>query len=78
MHHHPNPDDALAQAILALLTEDHTGLWSREELERTLAPTTAHRTEEAIQELYGAGLLHRVGDLVCASRAAHTAQRLAA
>jgi hypothetical protein len=78
MHAHPNPDDALAQAILGLLTDDHAGLWSRDELDRTLAPTTAASTEEALRALYGAGLIHHVGDFVFASRAAHAAQRLAA
>ena len=78
MHHNPNLDDALAQALLALLTEDHAGLWSLDELDKTLTPGAKHRTEEAVQTLYGAGLVHRVGDLVCATRAAHVAQRLAA
>lgn len=78
MHHHPNPHDALAQAILALLIEDHAGLWSLHELERTMAPTTSGDTEEAVQALHGAGLVHRVGEFVFASLAAHTAQRLAA
>src|ERR1700742_4454481 len=78
MHHHPNPHDALAQAILALLTEVHAGLWSLHELKRTLAPTAPHDTDEAVQALHGAGLLPRAGGCVFASRAAHTAQRLAA
>ena len=84
MHHHPSPvstDDALAQAILGLLIHDHPGLWSLAELDRTLTPSAsapaAHRTEDAVEVLYAAGLLHRTGEFVFASRAAHAAQRLA-
>jgi HD-like signal output (HDOD) protein len=33
--------------------------------------------EDAVEDLYAAGLIHRLGHLVCATRAAHEAQRLA-
>jgi hypothetical protein len=77
----PNPTDALAQAILGLLIDDHPGLWSMAELDRTLTPSTrpaaSHETVDAVETLHAAGLLNRVGDYVFASRAAHAAQRLA-
>lgn len=93
MHHHPIPDpaspdrdDAIAQALLALLVHDHPGLWSLSELDRSLtssgqassgAEPPRHPTEDAVQRLYAAGLLGRVGQYVFATRAAHEAQRLA-
>jgi HD-like signal output (HDOD) protein len=93
MHHQPIPGfesgdsaEALAQAILGLLIDDHQGLWSLSELDRSLtssgriaagAEPPRHVTEDAVEALYAAGLLHRVGQFVFASRAAHAAQRLA-
>jgi hypothetical protein len=81
MHHHPNPEDVLAQAILGLLIDDHPGLWAIAELERTLTPSSSPRPDpaaaDAIEALHAAGLIHRVGDFVFATRAAHAAQRLA-
>ena len=91
MHHHPIPacptaDDALAQAILGLLTQDHPGLWSLAELDRSLTPSgetpigeepRRHTTEDAVEQLYAAGLIHRMGQFVFASRAAHATQSLA-
>jgi hypothetical protein len=81
MHRQPIPADALAQAILGLLIDDHPGLWSLTELNRSLTPSAAeptpHLTDDAIETLHAAGLLNRVGDCVFASRAAHEAQRLA-
>lgn len=93
MHHHPipgpelgDPVEALAQAILGLLTHDHPGLWSLSELDRSLTSSGKTQpgaepprapTEDAIEQLYAAGLIHRVGQFVFATRAAHAAQRLA-
>jgi HD-like signal output (HDOD) protein len=85
MHPQPNPGsdpDVLAHAILGLLTEDHPGLWSIADVDRALRPSNAAATgstptRDAIEALYAAGLLNRVGDCVFASRAAHEAQRLA-
>jgi hypothetical protein len=76
-----DPSEALAQAILGLLIDDHPGLWSLAELDRSLTPSTAppaaYRTEDAVEQLYAAGLIHRTGEFVFATRAAHAAQRLA-
>ncbi len=83
MHDHPIPvesDDALARAILDLLTIDHPGHWSMAELDRTLTPSgtpSSTHTMDVVEALYAAGLLHRHGDFVFATRAAHEAQRLA-
>ena len=93
MHRNPNPgcspdsaEDSLDEALLGLLVHDHPGLWSLTELNRSLTsssqtaggdePPTCD-TEDAIERLYAAGLIHRVSQFVFATRAAHTAQRLA-
>ncbi len=93
MHHNPNPglapgdcEHALDQALLDLLIHDHPGLWSLSELSRSLTSSgqtadtgepPTHETEDAIERLYAAGLIHRIGSYVFATRAAHNAQRLA-
>jgi hypothetical protein len=92
MHHNPNPgvepgtaEDPLDQALLDLLIHDHPGLWSLSELSRSLTSSSqtvsgneppTHDTEDAIERLYAAGLIHRVGQFVFATCAAHMAQRL--
>jgi hypothetical protein len=93
MHHNPIPgvepaaaEDAFDAALLGLLTIDHAGHWSLAELSRSLISSAQvggghepprHEVEDAIERLYAAGLIHRVGQFVFATRAAHTAQRLA-
>jgi hypothetical protein len=93
MHTQPNPgiaptiaEDLFDSALLGLLIHDHDGLWSIAELSRCMASSTqaagvaeapAHETEDAIERLHAAGLIHRVGHFVFATRAAHAAQRLA-
>lgn len=94
MHDHPirgcaeaDPDGPLKQAVLGLIVYDHQGLWSLSELDRSLQasaeartgdePSRA-RTEDIVQQLYAAGLLHRVGQFVFATRAAIEATRHAA
>jgi hypothetical protein len=93
MHSQPNPaatvgtaEDSFDEALLGLLVHDHPGLWSVDELCRSLtssAQTAASGevetcdTEDAIERLFAAGLIHRVGGFVFATRAAHCAQRLA-
>ncbi len=93
MHSQPNPATAAGtaeasfdEALLGLLIDDHPGLWSLAELNRSLTsssqtadggePSTCD-TEDAVERLYAAGLIHRIGTYVFATRAAHTAQRLA-
>ena len=84
MHTQPNPQ-ALHQALLTLLLEeDGPALWSLTELDRTLtassrakAPAIDHSIEDAVEDLYAAGLVHRVGQFVFATRAAHVAEQLA-
>jgi hypothetical protein len=93
MLHNPIPglvpgdaEDAIDGALLGLLIDDHDGLWSIAELSHSLTSSSqcvggcapsAHETEDAVERLYAAGLIHRVGQFVFASRAAHVAQRLA-
>jgi hypothetical protein len=94
MHSQPNPsacsvgsaEDSVDEALLGLLTHDHTGLWSIGELSRSLTSSAQAAasgevetcdTEDAIERLFAAGLIHRVGGFVFATRAAHTAQHLA-
>ncbi len=79
MHHHPIPDPTLAEAILALLIDDHPGLWHVAELERSLSSPHAERstdTEDALASLYADGLVHRTGEFVFATRAAHASRKL--
>jgi hypothetical protein len=90
MHTQPNPaptigsaEDAFDEALLGLLIHDHPGLWSIAELTRSLTSSAqgydppTHETEDAIERLHAAGLIHRIGSFVFATRSAHAAQRLA-
>jgi hypothetical protein len=93
MHRNPIPgtmpgiaEDSFDSALLGLLIHDDTVLWSIAELARSLSSSTAsagvgeaptHETEDAIERLHAAGLIHRVGQFVFATRTAHAAQRLA-
>ncbi len=85
--HAPDDPTQLKQALLGLLVHDHQGLWSMTELDRALHPssdtppaTEPNRAcvEDAVEDLYATGLIHRIGAYVCATRAAHEAERLAA
>ncbi len=76
----------LKQALLMLVLEDRPGLWTLAELDRQLHPSSDTQlgdepsrvdVEDAVEDLYAAGLLHRLGTFVFASRAAHAAQLLA-
>jgi aryl-alcohol dehydrogenase-like predicted oxidoreductase len=84
----PEPDDpdTLKQALLGLLVCDYPSLWTLTELDRQLQPSSATppgaepsriATEDALEDLYAAGLVHRLGVYVFATRAAHEAHRLA-
>ncbi len=79
-------EDSVDEALLGLLVCDHPGLWSITELSRSLTSSAQTAddgeietcdTEDAIERLHAAGLIHRIGTYVFATRAAHTAQRLA-
>jgi hypothetical protein len=76
MLHHPNPE-AVTHALLDLLVRERASLWSVDALNRALYPPDAPgSTDDAIADLYAAGLVHRVGDFVFASRAAVEAERI--
>ena len=92
MHRNPNPgcepgsaEDTFDEALLGLLVHDHPGLWSLTELTRSLTSSVqtadgceppACDTEDAVERLYAAGLLGRIGQYVFATQAARTADRL--
>ncbi len=82
----PGDPHTLKQALLGLLLEDRPVLWTLTELDRQLHPSSETQpgdepsridVEDAIEDLYAAGLLHRLGTYVFATRAAHEAHRLA-
>ncbi len=93
MHSQPNPaaaagtaEDSFDEALLGLLVHEHPGLWSVAELCRSLTSSAQAAasgevetcdTADAIERLHAAGLIHRIGGFVFATRAAHCAQRLA-
>lgn len=63
-------DGQVEAAILSLLLDFQTGsVWSVEEVVRELSATRLE-TMDALASLHGAGLLHRCGEFVFASRAA--------
>jgi hypothetical protein len=75
MHEQTNPrppaeDDAIVDgAILDMLLHDEPqGVWSVEEVARALDDALA--AADAIARLHAAGLVHRLGDFVFATRAA--------
>jgi hypothetical protein len=87
LHHRTRvhaPDDPihLKQALLGLLVIDHPGLWSIAELTRSLIPSSGNgpdspaTVEDALEDLYAAGLIHRLGSYVFATRAAHEAEHV--
>ena len=59
-----------AAIIMLLLSTDHHGLWSREELIRELSASRLESTD-ALAGLAASGLIHELGtDFVAATRAA--------
>jgi hypothetical protein len=79
-------EDAFDAALLDLLIHDHPSLWSISELSRSLTSSSqttdgteppTHETEDAIERLFAAGLIHRMGQFVFATRSAHAVKRLA-
>jgi hypothetical protein len=84
--HTPTDPVDLNQTLLGLLVvHDHPTLWSMTELGRTLASSDEACTgtepchadvEDAVADLYAAGLIHRIGQFVFATRAAYEAARV--
>lgn len=74
MHAQPNPthpsteDTAYDALVLDLLLIEHDGLWSIAELQQMLGNEPA--VEDTLARLHGLGLIHRIENLVCATRAA--------
>ncbi|MGA9284080.1 MAG: hypothetical protein WBV85_01425 [Solirubrobacteraceae bacterium] len=71
----PRSDGAQAAILSLLLGEDHHGLWSREELERTLSADPLS-VKDAIAELLAAGLVYQLDQFLLASQAARSFDRL--
>ena len=67
-------DDATDQAIMGLLLIDHLGLWSVGEVVREMGDEL--RAQDGLARLVGAGLIHRLGEFVFATRAADRAAAL--
>jgi hypothetical protein len=74
------------QVVLDLVLGDYPVLWTLAELDRSLASSRCAssgeeppraRVEDAVADLYAAGLVHRCGQFVFASRSAVEAERLA-
>jgi hypothetical protein len=82
LHHRTRahaPDDPiqLKQTLLGLVVCDHPGLWSLTELDHYLHPSSdtpaaaepsRAATEDAVEDLYAAGLIHRIGHYVSPRR----------
>jgi hypothetical protein len=71
-----DPGRAEAAIIVLLLSGDHHGVWSREELIRELSASRLEAAD-ALSGLAGAGLIHELGpDFVVVSRAAQRMDQL--
>lgn len=81
MHTQTNPDPwSDHRTVLDLLVVNHPAPWTLAELARALGSDddpADTRARDALADLYGAGLVNRVGDLYVASRAAVEGARLA-
>jgi hypothetical protein len=85
MHDQPSPApratprdclETTEQAVLALLVDEHPAQLSRDELMREFAPDVQVFVDDALHALVGAGLAHRHGPFIFATRAAVTYERL--
>ena len=70
----PSDTDTTASAVLEILLEDYPAQFHIEEVIREVAPSAGFGDRDevanAIRDLVRAGLLHRSGDFVFATRAA--------
>lgn len=60
-------EEGIDLAVLTLLLDGHAGLWSVDEVAREIGDPLAG---DSLARLYGAGLVHRCGEFVFATRAA--------
>jgi hypothetical protein len=72
-----HPSD-VERAVMAVLLTGDQGLWTRSELEREVAGLRSDPAdvEEAIEALYGSGLIHVFGEFVTPARAARNMDEL--
>lgn len=73
----PPTEEALRiqQAIVAMIVASDARPWSIAEVEREISEEAS--TGDALAQLYAAGLIHRCGEFVFATRAAIHSDRLA-
>jgi hypothetical protein len=85
--HEPGDPAHLKQALLGLILDDARSLWSLAELDRSLQPgheaqtgaePSRARVDDTVADLHAAGLIHRIGQFVFATRAALEAERIGA
>lgn len=69
MHDQPNPDRAM---LGVLLDRDAQRPWSEDEIEREIGSGAT----DCLNTLYAAGLIHRLGGFVWATRAALVADEI--
>ena len=67
-------EEELDSLVLGLVLDSPSGLWSVHELGREIRDRVA--AEDAVPRLEAAGLLHRLGEFVFATRAARRAGEL--
>jgi hypothetical protein len=61
-------EERIDTAVLALLLDDHGRPWSDDEVAREVGDPMA--TTDSLARLHGAGLIHRLGGFVFATRTA--------
>jgi len=71
----PDPTDVQAAIMTVLLSEEHQGPWTHEELDRALSSSKL-AVADALTELRAAGLVHTHAELVLPTHAAQHMDRL--